>query len=110
MMTNEEVRHLQEISAKLDLLISISLVSNRQAIFGLLASELDSKEKRQVYELLDGSHSVRDIANRTGVNISSISRWSQRWEKIGLILEEASNSVSGRRRRLFDLSAYLLEK
>lgn len=108
-MSTDEIALLREISVKLDLLVGVSLVANRKSILDLLATELDSQEKRQVFEFLDGSHSVRDIAEKTGVNISSISRWSQRWEKIGLIT--AGDILgSGRRRHLFDLSAYLLEK
>jgi Trp operon repressor len=110
MMLNEEVRLLHEIASKLDLLVAMSQIANRQTVFSLLASELDSKQKRDVYELLDGSNSIRDIANSTGVNIASISRWSQRWEKLGLVLQEASGSSPERRRRVFDLSIFLFEK
>lgn len=104
-MVIDDSQILSEISKKIDRLISIALIVNQAQIAELIKTEVNTKEKRQVYELTNGVNSLRNISDKTGVNISSISRWGQRWEKMGLITEDRSD-FDGKRKRLFDLSVF----
>lgn len=103
---NKELDALREIAQKLERITNLTLIIGHEEIKTLLNAELDSAEKRKVYDLTDGIKSVREIAELTGVNISSISRWSQRWEKLGIIVESRKTEILGRRERLFDPAAY----
>jgi Trp operon repressor len=100
-----EVDLLKEISEKLTELVTIASLANRAEVSRILSTEIDSKEKRLVYELLDGNRSVREISAATAVNISTISKWSQRWAQVGIISEESG--VQGRRKKIFDLDGYI---
>lgn len=101
-----ETEILEQIQTTLRQMYDLSLLLNRETIASFLFSEIDTVEKRQVYELLDGESSVREISSKTGVSISSISKWSQRWERLGLIIEAQQAGISGRRRKVFNLENY----
>jgi transposase len=97
---------LNEIADILTDFMNIARVVNYDKIKSLLSQELDTKEKRLVYELSDGVKTVREISQLSGVNISSISTWSQYWEQLGILVETRGGEVKGRRKKLFTLSSY----
>ncbi len=50
----------------------------------VLISELDTDQKKQVYQLSDGSKSITEINQTTGVSAGSISAYWKKWVKLGL--------------------------
>ena len=108
-MNSTEIQLLEEIATVLQELMNVTKVTSYVEIKRLLFDELDTREKRWVYDLTDGKKSVRDISKATGVNISSISKWSQIWEGIGIIVESRESDVPGRREKLFELDAYQIK-
>lgn len=101
-----DIELLNEVADLLNESLSITKVIHFQSIKTLLETNLDTKEKRLVYELSDGEKTVREIANLADVNISSISTWSQYWEQIGILTAVRGSDVKGRRKKLFTLASY----
>ena len=54
----------------------------------ILEKELDTNEKRQVYELTDGTRSRREIAKITGISDDTIQGWWDRWVSKGLLRKD----------------------
>jgi len=69
---------------------------------GVLASELDSNQKKLVYQLSDGSKTIADINKNTGVSVGSISSYWQKWVKLALG-EKIAVKGGERFKRSFDL-------
>ncbi|HUT16235.1 MAG TPA: hypothetical protein VMX14_05630 [Anaerolineae bacterium] len=67
---------------------------------------LDSREKRVVYEAMDGRRGVRDIEAATKVDFRTISRWGQEWERLGIVGQSHTSKIKGRRQKLFDLALF----
>ncbi len=103
-MTEKEL--LLEISNTLNSILHIIRVTSTPQIREILENELDSVKKREVYSLLDGKKTVREIEKISGVNISKISNWSSKWGNLGLIVESGKTKVKGRREKAFDLINY----
>lgn len=79
--------------------------TSRNSVRETLVKFLDSANKRNVYELMDGIRSVREIEKATSINISTISAWGQEWEKIGIVLP-VEPTIKGKRKKLFSLMDY----
>lgn len=56
----------------------------------LIFSLLDSKEKRKVYELTDGSLTVKQILERAGAATGTISNWWNDWLVEGILYQEGN--------------------
>ena len=107
-MTNKDaqLQLLEKISASLQELVKLTRAMSHSTIRQLLQTGLDSEEKLLVYQSLDGTKSVRDIQELTGVNLGSISRWGQEWEALGIVEPSTTSAVGGRRQRSFDLATF----
>ena len=66
----------------------------------VLGEALDTNEKRQVYELTDGTRSRREIARITGISNDTIQEWWDRWVLTGLLRKDP---ITGRPHRVFCL-------
>lgn len=62
---------------------------------------LDTDNKRRVYSASDGTKSVREIAQSTGVNKSSVSNYWREWQGAGIA--ELVPGTPGTRRAIFSL-------
>jgi hypothetical protein len=74
-----------------------------QQLRPLLLDTLSSDAHRMVYELSDGTRSVREIASAAGVSAASVSRFWSRWASLGLVVE--SEQYPGRSKHLMSLTA-----
>lgn len=50
----------------------------------VLLPELDTDEKKQVYQLSDGTKAIAEINKITGVSVGAISGYWNKWVKLGL--------------------------
>jgi DNA-binding MarR family transcriptional regulator len=74
---------LEEISAKLDILISIMKIGQAHSI-EILKNNM-SKFELEVYQLCDGKKTVSDIADALGKKIQQVSSYIDTLEKKGLV-------------------------
>ena len=101
-----ELAVLQEIAGSLHDLFGWVRVLGYAQVTEILATALSSKQRRRVYEAMDGLRGVRDIQKSTGVNMRLVSAWGQEWEKIGIVAQSRTSDIKGRREKLFDLSLF----
>jgi len=79
-------KNLEEISYKLDRLISMYEFSQQHELERLKQEELGrSTIRREVYDLCDGTKTVRDIARRTEKSIQQVSMVLSTLEEAGLV-------------------------
>lgn len=79
-------KNLEEISYKLDRLISMYEFSQKHELERLKQEVLGrSKIRREVYDLCDGTKTVRDIARRTEKSIQQVSMVLSTLEEAGLV-------------------------
>ena len=88
-------------------LVAVTKLANHDAIKERLLMILDSADKKRVFEATDGISSARDIAARTGIGFSTVTRWWSDWNSQGIV--EESENVQGRRRRLVSLREFGIE-
>lgn len=62
----------------------------------VMTSELSDPKKRKLYDLTDGTHPVKELAQRVGMSSGAISSAWQHWEECGMVVKE-----EGRYRRVF---------
>jgi DNA-binding CsgD family transcriptional regulator len=67
---------------------------------------LNSTEKRRVYELCDGKLASKEIAERLGIPVTTISTWTREWRNLGL----ASQVEERRIQHIVSLRAIGLEQ
>lgn len=94
-MNNDEV--LSELREQTRWLRFLGLQQVRPVLMGMLTTE----SQRRVYELSDGSRSVREIAQRSGVSPATVSRLWNALASAGLMVE--SSSYPGRWQQLVSL-------
>lgn len=97
---------LQEISESLTALATWVRVMGHLQVKQTLETVLDSYEKRLVYDAMNGTRSVAEIHELTGVNRRYISEWGQEWEGIGIVMPSRVSKVKGRRQGAFELAAF----
>jgi hypothetical protein len=56
-------------------------------------SALSSPQRRQAYDLCDGDHTFRQIADAVGASVGSISSWTRQWRDVGIVFENASGRM-----------------
>ena len=93
---SEEI--LSELREQTKWLRFLSLSSLRSSI----QQVLESPKQQLVYELSDGTRSVRQISEATGVSTGTISKWWSNWTALGLCTE--SSVTNGRAVHLASLS------
>ncbi len=94
---------LNEINNNLLEIRRLFKLNSLRGISELINSVLDTTDKRVVYELMDGKLSVRDIAEISKINKSTISEWGQYWETIGMVYAE-DIKLKRKRCKVFSLS------
>lgn len=60
---------------------------------------LDTNQKKAVFDMTDGTNSIRTIAAKVGVSIATISKWWGVWFSAGILFEH-----EGTYKKLFNLS------
>ena len=99
--TDPQIELLQSIASSLETLVKLNRMMAYPTIGKTLKAALSSEQRRLVYQYLDGSRTVAEIQELTGVNARYISQWGQEWEELGIV---ESGGRKGRRRKSFDLS------
>ncbi len=52
-----------------------------------IASALETKQKREAFELCDGKTTVTAIAKKVDVSQPTVSRWTIAWQHLGIVYE-----------------------
>jgi DNA-binding transcriptional ArsR family regulator len=81
----EQSKILDEISAKLDRIISLLEASLRQEFSATSGRILKSESKREIFELCDGKRTVNEIARILKKSIQNVSIQLGELEKAGLV-------------------------
>lgn len=68
-------------------------IQGKAAVRSLISNLLDSKEKRKVYELSDGTLTVSQISKRADVATGTISNWWNRWLAEGILWQEGKKYI-----------------
>lgn len=80
-------KNLEEISVKIDRLISFFEFSQKQQLMDFKEKALGRSEvRREIYGLCDGTKTVQDIAKRVGKSVPHISQELSILEEAGLIV------------------------
>jgi len=106
MAEDSNIQVLQDISYSLQQIVKLLRVVSYPTIKQILENNLDTPEKRAVYNLLDGTRGVKAIQEQTGVNVRYISEWGQKWEELGIVEPSIVTNVKGRRQKAFELSTF----
>lgn len=93
---------LNDINSNLNEIKRILKILSIKGLKEIIESEINTADKRKVYDLNDGIRTTREISEISGVNIRYISEWGQDWEKKGLLTAESPSS-RGKRKRIFSL-------
>lgn len=99
-MSNENLIQVLERIEKELIIISASLRLLVSEKIGRFLEELDTNEKRRVYELTDGIRSRREIARLTGVSDDTIQGWWDKWISKGFLRKDIK---TGRPYKIFSL-------
>lgn len=54
---------------------------------------LDTKEKKQVFEMTDGTLSVKQIAEKVNVATGTVSNWWSKWFIEGIVAKEGNRYI-----------------
>ncbi len=100
-----ELAVLQEIAGSLHDLFAWVRVLGYAQVTETLATALSSKQRRRVYEAMDGQRKTKEIQELTQVNTRFVSAWGREWEKIGIVVQSRTSKIKGRREKLFDLAS-----
>jgi hypothetical protein len=100
---DEKTELLKQIASSLEVLVKRTQITSYPLVKQTLETVLDTEQKRQVYDLLDGEKTVAEIQKLSGANPRHISEWGQEWERIGIVEESGRK---GRRQKSFDLTAF----
>jgi DNA-binding transcriptional ArsR family regulator len=80
------IKVLEEISAKLDRLISITELAQKRELELLKDKVMGKSEvRRDIYDLCDGKRTVKEIANVLGKSIQHVSIEIAELEKTGIV-------------------------
>jgi DNA-binding transcriptional ArsR family regulator len=85
MLSRVEMR-LEEISSKMDTLISLMKLSQKQAVQAMRRNF--SGVEHDVYSLCDGTRTVSEIANILGKSIQQISIYLSKLEEEGIVISK----------------------
>lgn len=59
----------------------------------LIPTLLDSKAKKAVYDLTDGTLAVKEISKKTGVATGTVSNWWKKWFSEGILSREGDRYI-----------------
>jgi len=100
-MTDNNKEMLSKVLDRLDEVIVWLRLQGLPRIRGLLVTEMNTDAKRIAYQMTDGEHSRREVANLAGVSDDSVQNWWERWYQMGLLT--GSERYKGRPRRVISL-------
>jgi hypothetical protein len=96
--TSEEAKILKEI-------LKWIRFAGLKEVKAVLISELDTDQKKQVYQLSDGSKARAELVKLTGVSAGAISGYWKKWANLGLG-EKLAVRGGERFARAFDLEDF----
>lgn len=85
MVSSDEILLLEEISKKLDALLTIERLVNREKIEEELARTLGDGTRRKIFDMCDGEHSVSGMASQLDVSSPAVSQHLSALTEAGLI-------------------------
>ena len=90
---------MEEINRKLDLIISILMIRNKEEIKKYVLGIISKTEEQLLYQESDGIKSTRKLEEITGISKSKVSECWDKWTNKKIMTKNKEN----RGLRLFDL-------
>lgn len=103
LLTETQEKYLQRIAELLEQQLALIKLINFQKIQEIINDNLETDTDKLIYELSDGTRSVREIEKLTNVSRTTISNLWEKWTELGLMKED--ERVKGRKKRLISLNA-----
>lgn len=82
---NDVLGTLQTMQGKLEELVIWQRINGADKVRGLLHTQLDSKEKKAIYQLSDGKMTRDEISAAVKVSTGAISGYWSTWYRLGLV-------------------------
>lgn len=82
---NDVLATLQTMQVKLEELVIWQRINGAEKVRGLLHAQLDSKEKKVIYQLSDGKMARDEISAAAKVSTGAISGYWSTWYRLGLV-------------------------
>jgi predicted transcriptional regulator len=92
---------IRRIEVTLEKILTWLRVSNIRSVRDLLDQELDTPEKKVIYELTDGQNSQKEISNLVGLSRRTVSYYWQKWLGLGIVTSRGDRK--GRMKRIISL-------
>jgi biotin operon repressor len=92
---------VERIERTLKEILSWIKLANKPTLKSVLLQELDSDEKKKVYELTDGFRSQNDIESQTKVTRRMVGYYWQKWYSLGILV--MSDQRKGRMQKIAQL-------
>lgn len=92
---------VERIERTLKEILSWIKLANKPTLKSILLQELDSDEKKKVYELTDGFRSQNDIESQTKVTRRMVGYYWQKWYSLGILI--MSDQRKGRMQKIAQL-------
>ncbi len=104
---NDVVLKLKSLGEGIDEVAKWVRFQNAPRLRDLLLKELDTPQKKVAFELTDGEHSRRDIANEIEIDDSTVRDWWDRWYQLAVV--EESEKWKGRPQKIVSLGKLGIE-
>ena len=91
--------NLEETNKRLDLIINILTITNREEIKKYILGNITETDEQLLYQESDGIKSTRILEDITGVSKSKVSKCWEIWSKKGIMTKNKENKGI----RIFDL-------
>jgi len=79
---------LFDLNKKIDLIIFLLKVQNKNILSNEVKANLGNKQKIDIYELTDGLNTARDIAKLTGISKTTVTNCWKEWLLSGFAIPE----------------------
>jgi len=96
----EIIARISKIEKLLEDIIIWIKVGNLKLLHNMLTQELDTQEKKRIFELTDGINTQQEIASSVKISRSTISYYWQKWYGLGILTQ---SSRPGRMKKIVSL-------
>lgn len=100
-MSTPTEAEIEQIADVLKEILNWIKLENKPRLRELLIKELDTEEKKRIYELTNGARSQYDIESTTSVSRRMVGYYWQKWSGIGIVVN--SDRRKGRMQKIISL-------
>jgi hypothetical protein len=100
-LPKKDENKLESIDKTLREILTWTRFANITKLKEILEKELDTDEKKLVYENTDGANGLKELASISGALQDTIYYWWQKWFRLGLVIE--SETRKGRMMKIVSL-------